>query len=86
MAVSCILFIYFFEFLSKCLISHRVSELEPLEAKATMSTPDAKVVVRGSSGRGDDLQPSAFLGTEKPSLFSDHPTKNHVHENVSANC
>ncbi|MCI4387184.1 hypothetical protein PGIGA_G00071240 [Pangasianodon gigas] len=60
---------------------NKVSEPETFKAKATMSTTDVKVVQRGSSGRGDDLQPTASLGTERPLLFSDHPTKNHLHEN-----
>lgn len=73
-----------FLFLGECLISH--SEPETGKAKATTSTTDVKDVVRGASGRGDDLKPSAVVGTERPLLFSDHPTKNHLHENVSAHC
>lgn len=84
MTVSCC----FFEFPRKCFhtISHRVSEPETFKAKATMSTTEVEVVTRGSSGRGDDLPPTAPLGTEEPLLLSDHPTKNHLHENVSVNC
>ncbi|XP_053500163.1 zinc transporter ZIP10 [Ictalurus furcatus] len=60
---------------------NKVSEPEPFKAKATMSTTEVEVVTRGSSRRGDDLQPTAPLGTEEPLLLSDHPTKNHLHEN-----
>ncbi|KAF5895007.1 zinc transporter ZIP10-like, partial [Clarias magur] len=53
-----------------------VYEPETFHEKAKTSTTGVK-----SSGRGDDLQPTPSRVSEKSLLFSDHPTKNHLHEN-----
>ncbi|KAK3519355.1 hypothetical protein QTP70_026436, partial [Hemibagrus guttatus] len=58
------------------------SEPENFRAIAEMPATDVKVVVSGSSGTtGDGSGTTSSLGTEKTLLLSDHPTKNHLHEN-----
>ncbi|GAA6090299.1 zinc transporter ZIP5, partial [Tachysurus ichikawai] len=57
------------------------SETETIKAKEEIPAVDVQVVVHGSSGQGDGSQTTSSLGTEKTLLLSDHPTKNHLHEN-----
>ncbi|TSP79430.1 Zinc transporter ZIP10 [Bagarius yarrelli] len=57
------------------------SEPETFEAKEEKPTSNIKVVLQESPGRGDDLRPESSLDAEKTLLLSDHPTKNHLHEN-----
>ncbi|XP_026990357.2 zinc transporter ZIP5 [Tachysurus fulvidraco] len=61
--------------------SSQDSETETIKEKEEIPAIDVKVVVHGSSGQGDGSQTTSSLGTEKTILLSDHPTKNHLHEN-----
>ncbi|KAI5095556.1 zinc transporter ZIP5 isoform X2 [Silurus meridionalis] len=60
---------------------NKLSELETNRAKPTTTAPAVKAVMPRSPHLEADLQPTASLAGEKPSHLSDHPTKNHLHEN-----